>query len=221
MNTTLIDDRINLLPGNSLSVKNEEFMIKQALLIFTKNPEAGKVKTRLAATIGNEAALAVYKQLLSHTVEITNYLLVDKFVFYSNHIDHEDIWVNDCYFKEVQAGAGLGERMKNAFTSIFQKDYNKIVIIGTDCPGINAGIIMNAFAYLDSHDVVIGPAEDGGYYLLGMKQLYPELFENVNWSTSTVFDETTIKCAKLGLNCYLLPVLKDIDEEKDLPAHKN
>jgi len=190
--------------------------MKDALIIFTKNPEAGKVKTRLAATLGNEAALSVYVQLLSYTVSITNYLPVDKFVFYSNHILQEDIWNNKHFFKQVQAGSDLGERMKNALDVTFQDGYDKIVIIGTDCPDLNAGIIMNAFAYLNSHDVVIGPAEDGGYYLLGMKQLYSELFENIIWSTNTVLNETQMKCTALQLNYYLLPVLKDIDEEKDL-----
>ncbi len=191
-------------------------MRKQALLIFTKNPEAGKVKTRLAATLGDEEALSIYKQLLLHTASVSEYVPVDKFVFYSNYIDPEDIWDSQHYYKEVQQGNDLGERMKNGFSLIFQKDYNKVVIIGTDCPDLNAGVILNAFAYLDLHDVVIGPAEDGGYYLLGMKRLYSELFDNIRWSTSTVLNETITKCATLQLDCYLLPVLKDIDEEKDL-----
>ncbi len=191
-------------------------MMKDALIIFTKNPEAGKVKTRLAATLGNEAALSVYVQLLSHTASITNYLPADKFVFYSSHILQEDVWNNKHFFKQVQAGSDLGEKMKNAFAATFQKGYNKIVVIGTDCPDLNAGIIMNAFTYLNSHEVVIGPAEDGGYYLLGMKHLYSELFEDINWSTNTVLSETQMKCTALQLNYCLLPVLKDIDEEKDL-----
>jgi rSAM/selenodomain-associated transferase 1 len=191
-------------------------MMKNAVIIFTKNPEAGKVKTRLAATIGNDAALSVYVQLLSRTVSITNQLPVDKFVFYSNHIMQEDIWNNNHFFKQVQSGHDLGERMKNAFTDIFKKDYEKIVIIGTDCPDLNPNIILNAFARLDFHDVVIGPAEDGGYYLLGMKQIHPQLFENISWSTDAVLSETQIKCDDLQLDYHLLPMLKDIDEEKDL-----
>ncbi len=200
-------------------------MMKQALIIFTKNPEAGKVKTRLAATMGNEAALAVYHQLLLHTVSVTEDLPVDKFVFYSNYIEQEDMWDNTLYFKEMQQGFDLGERMKYAFDVTFQNGYDKIIIIGTDCPDLNAGIIMNAFAYLKSHDAVIGPAEDGGYYLLGMKQLYSELFEDINWSTNTVLNETQMKCTALQLDYCLLPVLKDIDEEKDIvhlkkPVHE-
>jgi rSAM/selenodomain-associated transferase 1 len=191
-------------------------MMKDALIIFTKNPEAGKVKTRLAATLGDEEALAIYRQLLSHTNSVTEYLPVDKFVFYSNHIEQKDFWDSKHYYKEVQQGFDLGERMQNAFDATFQDGYDKILIIGTDCPDLNAGIIMNAFAYLNSQDVVIGPAEDGGYYLLGMKQLYLELFEDINWSTNTVLHETQMKCTALQLNYCLLPVLKDIDEEKDI-----
>ncbi len=110
--------------------------------------------------------------------------------------------------------------MKNAFSLIFQKGYDKAVIIGTDCPDSSEGLIMNAFAYLHLHDVVIGPAEDGGYYLLGIKHLYPWLFENIQWSTNSVLSETLNKCAALQLDYSLLPVLKDIDEEKDLEEFK-
>ncbi len=193
-------------------------MTKQALLIFTKNPEAGKVKTRLAATLGDEAALSVYKQLLLYTVSATKCLPVDKFVFYSNYIEQEDVWDGKQYYKELQQGNDLGKRMGNAFASIFEKGYDKAVIIGTDCPDLNAGIIINAFAYLDVHDVVIGPAEDGGYYLLGMKILHQELFQKIKWSTCTVLNDTISKCTALQLDCSMLPVLKDIDEEKDLQA---
>lgn len=191
-------------------------MMKNGLIIFAKNPEIGKVKTRLAATIGDEAALSIYEHLLSHTASITSYLPVDKFVFYSSLILQEDIWCNKHFYKQVQAGNDLGERMKNAFAATFLNGYDKIVIIGTDCPRLGAGIIMNAFACLNSRDVVIGPAEDGGYYLLGMKQPYSDLFEKINWSTNTVLKETQMKCTALQLSYYLLPVLNDIDEEKDL-----
>jgi rSAM/selenodomain-associated transferase 1 len=195
-------------------------MTKQALLIFTKNPEAGKVKTRLAATVGNETALAVYNQLLLHTVSVTEYLPVDKFVFYSNYIEQDDVWNTRHYLKEIQQGNDLGKKMNHAFSSIFQKGYDKIVIIGTDCPDLTAAIIMNAFAYLQSYDVVIGPAEDGGYYLLGMKELHHVILEDIKWSTNTVLHDTISKCEALQLNYYSLPVLKDIDEEKDLRAFK-
>ncbi len=193
-------------------------MIKEALLIFAKNPEVGKVKTRLAATIGDEAALAIYHQLLLYTASATEYLVVDKFVFYCGHKEEEDLWNSKHFFKEVQNGNDLGERMKNAFTSTFGKGYHKVVIIGSDCPDITGELIESAFAELDSAEVVIGPAEDGGYYLLGMKKLHPELFENMRWSTNNVLPDTISKCEDFKLKYSLLPVLNDIDEGKDLIA---
>lgn len=195
--------------------------MKEALIIFTKNPEAGKAKTRLAATIGNEAALAVYHRLLLHTATLTSDLPMDKFVFYSVQIMHEDIWGEEIFFKQVQKGMELGERMENAFEDLFDKGYRKIVIIGTDCPELNSEIITNAFSSLNTQDVVIGPARDGGYYLLGMKQLHSSLFKNMRWSTSEVLKETINKCRILKLNFDLLPTLTDIDEEKDLVYFEN
>ncbi len=191
-------------------------MTKQALLIFTRNPEPGKVKTRLAATLGAAKAFTIYNQLLEHTISVTNYLPVDKIVFYSNQIVQEDNWNDKYYQKQVQLGSDLGARMSNAFGYAFQNGFDRTVIIGTDCPELNAGIIMNAFAYLNNHDVVIGPAADGGYYLLGMKQHYSQLFENIAWSTETVFDQTIAICKRNNVSYSQLPVLHDVDEEKDL-----
>jgi rSAM/selenodomain-associated transferase 1 len=195
-------------------------MTKQALLIFTKNPEAGKVKTRLAATIGNDNALHVYERLVQHTIRVTNSLPVDKILFYSDFISDEDLWNSEHYLKQVQNGKHLGERMNNAFSSAFKNGYDRMVIIGTDCPQLNAEIIMNAFAYLNKYDVVIGPAEDGGYYLLGLRHPCLQIFEDIHWSTDTVFDETAKKCIGLQLSYVLLPVLNDIDDEMDLLTSK-
>lgn len=190
--------------------------MKEALIIFAKNAEAGKVKTRLAATIGDEKALSVYLQLLSHTASVTSNLPMDKFVFYSNQIIKDDAWDDAVFYKELQKGNDLGERMENAFENLFEKGYRKIVIIGTDCPELTAGIITNAFTCLETRDVIIGPALDGGYYLLGITQLHASLFQNIPWSTSTVLKDTTDRCRALNLNYRLLPTLNDIDEEKDL-----
>ena len=137
-------------------------------------------------------------------------------MFYSEFVPLEDVWDNKQYQKEVQEGRDLGARMNNAFISTFEKGYESVVIIGTDCPQLNAGIIINAFAYLNDHDVVIGPSADGGYYLLGMSQHYSALFENIEWSTETVFHNTINICKNNSFSYSLLPVLHDVDEEKDL-----
>ena len=194
--------------------------MKPALMIFARHPEAGKVKTRLAATIGNDAALSIYTQLVKHTVSITKDLPVDKFVFYADEVVPEDLWPAAHYFKDIQKGNDLGDRMKHGFDSIFRKGYNMAVVIGTDCPGLSAPALMDAFDSLNTHDVVIGPAVDGGYYILGMKQPWPPLFKDIRWSTSSVFDETLKRCSALPLKYTLLPVLQDIDEEKDLKQSK-
>ncbi len=191
-------------------------MKKEALLIFAKNPIYGQVKTRLAASIGKETALAVYKQLLQHTLFITEYLPIHKILFYSAYLDEHDHWNSNFFEKKVQKGADLGERMKNAFTYAFQNGFEKAVIIGTDCPELDAGLIMNAFSYLNRNDVLIGPAKDGGYYLLGMKKTHTFFFEDMEWSCNKVLEATISLCTKHNLQYELLPQLHDIDEEKDI-----
>lgn len=190
-------------------------MMNNALLIFVKNLIYGQVKTRLAAAVGNDKALNIYQQLLQHTNNICKNIHANKIVFYSDFIE-EDIWKTKEFKKKIQQGNDLGERMKNAFIKAFESGFEKVIIVGTDCPQINESILENAFAKLDSFDVVLGPANDGGYYLLGMKKLQPFLFENIKWSTGSVLKETISRCEKNDLSYFLLPELIDIDEEKDL-----
>jgi|SRR6185312_3129111 len=196
-------------------------MKKEALLIFAKNLKYGHVKTRLAATVGNKKALSVYKQLLYHTVSITQELKDDKIVFYSDSINEKDVWKNNVYKKQIQDGDTLGMKMENAFKSSFTAGYKKIVIIGTDCFELKTDNIRNAFDSLNNYDIVIGPATDGGYYLLGMKKEHPFLFKNIKWSTSSVLKDTIGICNQNQLSFFLLPELSDIDEEKDLIHFKN
>lgn len=186
---------------------------EEALIVFAKNPVPGAVKTRLAATVGNEKALEIYKALVACTQAVTEKLRCDKWIYYSDAIAEDDGWANTA-FKAVQSGSDLGERMKNAFADALEQ-YNKAVIIGTDCPCLESSLIEEAFAKLDEADVVLGPAADGGYYLLGMKALHPALFEGIAWSTATVLSETMRRCQSEGLAVHLLPVLSDIDDEED------
>jgi hypothetical protein len=190
-------------------------MMKKVLLIFAKNLIYGQVKTRIAATMGNEVAIDIYQQLLRHTHSVTKRVDAEKIIFYSDFIE-EDIWENDEFEKEIQRGNELGERMKNAFITAFEKKYEKVIIVGTDCPELNKNILEQAFIQLNDYDLVIGPAKDGGYYLLGMKKMHSFLFENMSWSTSKVFNDTIVVCNNNQLNYFLLPELSDLDEEKDL-----
>ena len=190
--------------------------MNNALIIFIKNPVLGKVKTRLAATIGNEKALEIYKSLVAHTMEAVKECNAAVFLYFSDSIEETISTQKPGCIKKIQSGKDLGERMLKAFDEVSGLLYQKVVIIGTDCPGINLQLIDEAFAALENSDVVIGPAADGGYYLLGMNKPYKSLFQNINWSTSAVLNETISRCDESELKYALLEVLHDLDEEKDL-----
>jgi len=184
------------------------------LIIFTRNPELGKCKTRLAATIGDQAALEVYKALLEHTVSFTKDLSVIKEVHYSTAIGENDIWDPTIYIKKQQEGKDLGARMHHAFGNGFAAGYTNIIIIGSDMYDLSKSDIEEAFEALKTNDYVIGPAEDGGYYLLGMKTLNPAVFKNKSWGTSTVLENTLKDVQKTTVK--LLEERNDIDYYEDI-----
>ncbi len=181
-----------------------------------RNPVMGKTKTRLARDIGGKMAYNVYLKLLSYTNGIVIKTDCDKAVSYSDNIDFNDIWDNNIFLKSVQSEGDLGDRMENAFRDAFAEKYGKVVIIGTDCFELTTEIISRAFDELDTNDFVIGPAKDGGYYLLGMKKLFSPVFRNKTWSTDVVLDQTLIDIWNSGLNYSLLPELSDIDNLDDI-----
>ena len=191
-------------------------MKDQLLIIFVKNPELGKAKTRLAAGIGKEAALHVYKRLLERTKEISSGLSSDKVVFYNDFIDYQDLWPNDIYQKALQIAGDLGQKMEAAFRWAFEVGYQKVCIIGSDCYDLTTEILETAFEKLENHNAVIGPSVDGGYYLLGMTQLNSSVFKNKDWSTSSVFDSTIESFISKNLNYFQLEILNDIDTKEDL-----
>jgi len=184
------------------------------LLIFTRNPELGKCKTRLAATIGDKPALAIYTFLLRHTQTITTPLSATKTVYYSESIWENDIWDPTIYKKRLQEGEDLGQRMSNAFRDGFAQGNKKIVIIGSDMYDLSTDNLAHAFASLDKDDFVVGPAIDGGYYLLGMTRYTPSLFENKAWGSSSVLKDTLDDIK--GERICLLPPKNDIDYYEDL-----
>lgn len=190
--------------------------MKKALIIFVRNPEWGKVKTRLAKDIGEEKTLSVYSYLLKITHDLARSIGADKFVYYADTVITNDSWENDQFIKRVQEGNDLGERMMAAFSSLFKQGYTKVIIIGSDCPELTVSLVEEAYQKLDRNEVVIGPATDGGYYLLGMTQLIPKLFRNKKWSTAAVFKDTVNDVAHSGKNCFVLPILSDIDTAEDL-----
>ncbi|MGP1992205.1 TIGR04282 family arsenosugar biosynthesis glycosyltransferase [Zobellia laminariae] len=163
---------------------------KNLLLIFTRNPQLGKCKTRLAATVGNEVALDIYKFLLDHTVNITENLNAAKQVWYSEEIWKDDIWSSSIFDKRLQHGPDLGVRMAKAFQDGFASGFERIIVIGSDMYDLDQNDLQNAFSELKKNNFVIGPAEDGGYYLLGMNSFKSELFSNKDWGNDTVLTNT-------------------------------
>jgi rSAM/selenodomain-associated transferase 1 len=189
-------------------------MKTNALLIFTRNPELGKVKTRLAKTIGNEKALTVYKDLLLHTRNETQAIDCDKFVFYDSEIEENDIWSGTSYQKKLQSNGDLGQRMHEAFKTLFEMGYSNCIIVGSDLFDLKAIIIETAFKELLNYEVVIGPAEDGGYYLLGMNSLHPKIFKNKVWGTASVRKDTLDDL--ISKKVKLLEIMNDIDIYEDI-----
>ncbi|WP_439128142.1 TIGR04282 family arsenosugar biosynthesis glycosyltransferase [Polaribacter sp.] len=190
-------------------------MHKNLLLIFTRNPELGKAKTRLAKTVGDETALEIYKFLLERTKNIASAVKnADKAVYYSVKIRENDIWDANTFQKHQQFGEDLGIRMLNAFKNGFKAGYQKVLIIGSDLYDLSSKNIENAFTALDKNDVVIGPAEDGGYYLLGMNSLQEKVFKNKEWGTETVRKATLTDLNDKKVK--LLAFKNDIDVYEDI-----
>ncbi len=190
--------------------------MKNALIIFIRNPEKGKVKSRLSKDLGQEKTLTVYNFLLQHTRDICAKVNASRFVFYSDNIDYPDIWNEHLFTKYLQEGKDLGERMRNAFSKVFNLGFKNVSIIGSDCYELKSDHIQQAFVQLEKNAVVIGPSKDGGYYLLGMKKLHPQLFNAKNWGCDDVLQNTIDNLNQHKLKFFELPMLNDIDTIEDL-----
>jgi rSAM/selenodomain-associated transferase 1 len=191
---------------------------KKALIIFTRNPELGKCKTRLAKTVGDEAALKIYTYLLQHTAKVSEPVKADKYVFYSETINKNDLWNSEIFRKKLQYGSDLGSRMENAFSELFNLGYEKVMIIGSDLLDLNQQLIDQAFDQLTSNDVVIGPSKDGGYYLLGMNITHQDIFKNKAWGTESVLKDTLNDLQ--NYNVEMLEELNDIDTFEDMKHYR-
>ena len=191
-------------------------MPKKLLIIFVKNIKLGKVKTRLAKIVGDEKAFTVYKALVEVTEKATAHIDVDKRIYFSDAIVDEK-WKND--YKAVQKGADLGERMSHAFQDGFDDGYSEIVLIGSDLPNITKNVIHKGFKSLLQNEVVFGPAEDGGYYLVGLSKFHNCIFENKAWSTSNLLEETLTELKQKKIEVSLIETLNDIDTFEDLQSY--
>lgn len=187
------------------------------VIVFAKNPELGKCKTRLAKSIGDEKALEIYKELLKHTAQTIGNVNASRVVFYSEEIQTQDFWDDTLFQKQVQSEGHLGKKMQDAFDWGFAQGYSKICIVGSDLLELRASDLENAFRELEQNDIVFGPAYDGGYYLMGMTQFYKQAFLEKAWSTETVL-EKTVEDLK-GLSIAFLDTKTDIDTVEDLMKH--
>ena len=186
------------------------------LIVFQKNTELRKVKTRLAASIGDKKALQVYLNLIGYTKKIIDPLCIIKQIWYSSWIENNDIWDSKLYVKRKQIEGNLGERISFSFKKAFEdSEVKKVIIIGTDCAEITTSLIKDAFVSLETHDFVLGPAMDGGFYLLGMNLFYPDIFHQIEWSTDTVFSKIVNQMNALNKSIHVLPPLNDIDTLED------
>lgn len=187
---------------------------KKLLIVFVKNAVLGTAKTRLAKTIGKDAAFEVYKHLMHVTEQATIRLKnCDVHIYFSSEKDSTR-WTN--YTQFVQQGNDLGERMSDAFRRSFELGYEQIVGVGSDLPDLTSEIIDKGLAQLKSNDAVFGPAEDGGYYLIGMRSMLECIFEDKPWSTEGLLDITLEELKSKGHSVGIIETLNDVDTEEDL-----
>ncbi len=199
---------------------------QKSLIIFTRYPEKGKTKTRLIPAIGAQKAADFQKEMTEHTLntvtKLEEYLAVEINIFFNGgNLDLMQKWLGNKYHYQIQSDGDLGDKMYNAFTDRFTNNCQQVVIIGIDCPSLSAEILHQAFVSLNTHDLVIGGADDGGYYLLGLTQLDKSLFMGIDWGTDTVFARTMSIARQLGYKIDYLPILKDIDRPEDLKFWHN
>ena len=188
------------------------------LLIFLKYPTPGEVKTRLAATLGNESAAEIYRACTEMTLERLNGFRQDAWLYVDPPaaLERTRGWVGEGWLLRPQHGATLGERLAKATGDAFASGAQHVVAIGTDSPWLTVQDMQDAYAALEQHDLGLGPAEDGGYYLIGLARPVPELFDRINWGTSSVYAETVAKAHTLGLRLRCLRLGYDIDRLEDL-----
>ena len=214
--------RMGLRSGDELA--SAYYHQPTALGVFCKQPTPGKVKTRLGKGIGHEAAAKIYSRLVQHTCKIIKQIpgRLTTYFFFDPPGEKESIqlWLGLEKKLVPQAPGDLGERILKAFEFSQSRGHQMTLLIGTDCPGLNPEIIRKAQTLLEKVDVVLGPASDGGYYLIGAKGPHPELFNDMAWSTNTVLSETLKRIKTMGLTQGLLPTLDDLDTPEDLHIHQ-
>ncbi len=186
------------------------------LLIFAKTPVQGKVKTRLARGVGEERALKIYIHLLEHTIQVAQLSGLKTEIWLAEENTEHPFFDRFNLDLKRQQGTDLGQRMYHAFEKSFAEQADSpVIIIGSDCPGLNEEVLTEACEQLKKHDAVFGPASDGGYYLIGLKKANRDLLVGKAWSHGNVLKEALKELEKLNLDHHLLPELSDVDREED------
>jgi rSAM/selenodomain-associated transferase 1 len=191
-----------------------------ALILFLKNPDAPHVKTRLSVGIGEAAARHTYRLMLQHTLAVAGELPCRVLLFVDGDVSHP-LWNDTSFTVMRQHGSDLGERLSNACEIAFSEGHDRVVVTGGDIPDISTSILTDAFDALDTHDFVVGPAHDGGYYLIGMREMSRAVFRQIPWSSPDVLRSTLSAIEQLDKRVVLLETLADVDVVQDLGLVRN
>jgi len=196
-------------------------MKKQRLIIVTRYPEIGKTKTRMIPLLGAKGAMELHRQMTEYLVNKCQSLgqnnreIIIYFTGGNEHLMQQ--WLGSNFIYKPQVEGDLGLKMKSAFIDAFNQGITEAVLIGTDCPEITIELLQQSFKLLiNNQDLVLGKAQDGGYYLIGLNRLIEPIFHHIKWGSSQVLSQTLTIAKNLNLNYHLLPELSDIDRPEDL-----
>ena len=205
---------------NADSFCHRAFVSREQLIVFVKAPRPGTVKTRIARTAGAERACAIYRDMVATVLQKFASIRGAQLRFAPDDaLEEIKPWLRDDWITAPQGAGNLGERLQRAFADSFADGAERVVIVGSDCPEVKSGDVRTAWKELKSHDLVIGPAIDGGYWLIGLRALRPELFRAITWSSDQVLAQTLAQAKLIGLSVQLLRILSDIDTEEDWDAY--
>jgi len=193
---------------------------RRLLIVFVKAPRAGRVKTRLAQSVGADAACVIYQVLVGNLLRQIDSLGAVQLRFSPDGAEKEiRPWRRKGWVLAPQGSGGLGRRLMAAFREAFAAGFERVAVIGSDSPEITPNDIEDAWAALGEHDVVLGPTKDGGYWLIALRKVFPKLFKGIPWSTERVFEKTVEQARAAALRVHCLRELEDIDTEQDWKAY--
>lgn len=202
------------------TVEGEDSFSDGCILLFVKYPEEGQVKSRLSVDLKEISAVELYRNFVIDLLCRLNDLGVSFRIccFPETSLGEFEAWLGDRYVFVPQHGKDLGERMSNSFSQAFLKGFRRVVVIGSDSPDLPGGFLKEALSSLANYDSVLGPTADGGYYLIGFRDdtFLPEAFEDIAWSTNTVFQKTRNILESVGHKTHIMPPWHDIDTLEDL-----